>query len=809
MLKNYLTIALRTLRKQTLYSVINVSGLALGIACCVLLLLFVADELTFDTMHADGDRIYRVSRITNTLDGQPDGEPATPYMPIPAGPALVADLPEVDAAVRIKRFDKLVRRGELTVEDAVVFADPSILEVFTFPLVAGDPKTALAQAGNVVLSERAAATYFGVESPLGQTLQVQFEGRFEPFTVTGVAQVAPNSTARFDVLLPFENVYDAYPWMASRAESFDASSTIAYIRLHPDASIAAVEAKIPAFLEAHYGPHVQEMRDAGYWTSDAMPLAYFLQPLSDIHLNPDVRPGLTPPSNPLYAKILAAIALAVLLIACINFMTLAIGRSAARAKEVGVRKTIGARRGQIIGQFWGEALLMTLLGLGLGLALALLFLPTFSELTGKRLSLGLIDPWVAVASLAGITLLTGLVAGSYPALLLSRLKPVDTLKDRVRLGGANVFTRSLVVVQFALSVFLLTGAFILGAQLRYLQDRDVGYDDENVAVIAVGDHDGAAVLERYRAAHASDPAIQALTGTSSSFGHGTSSYGFQYEGRDVEIVQYRVAADFVETMGMDLIAGRDFNPALASDSTESVIINEALARELGWADPLGQTVDGFETASVQSPTVIGVVRDFNFRSQHVAVEPALLTLDPGEPIAFVLARIRPGQTREALASLSGTWAEIAPGLPFESTFLDEDLAAFYESEARWAQIVRYATLFALLVACLGLFGLASLAVAQRTKEIGIRKVLGASASSIAALLAKGFALLVALSVVIAAPLAYFAGQRWLEGFAYRIDLGPGIFLLAGGLALLVALLTVSTQALRAATADPVRSLRYE
>lgn len=809
MLKNYLTIAFRTLRKQKLYSGINVFGLALGIACCVLLGLFVADELTFDTMHEEGDRIYRLARVSLTPDGQPDGEPLTPYMPIPAGPALVADLPEVETTVRLRRSNMLVRRGEQTVENQVLFADTDILDVFTFPLVMGAAPSALAQPGNAVLSEATAEAWFGRESPIGQTIQVQFENEFEPFTVAGVAEVAPNSTVGFDVLIPFERIFDAQPWMVSRADAFNASSTLTYIQLREGASIDAVRAKIPTFLDTHYGPHVQEMRDEGYWESATLPLDYHLQPLADIHLNPEVYSGLTPPSNPLYAKILAAIALAVLLIACINFMTLAIGRSASRAKEVGVRKTIGARRGQLLGQFWGEALLMTVLGLGLGLALALLFLPTFNTLTGKSLGLGLIDPGWAVAALLGLTLLTGLVAGSYPAMLLSRLKPVDTLKDRVRLGGANTFTRSLVVVQFALSVFLLTGTFILSTQLQYLQTRDIGYDNENMAVIDVGNQDGATVLDRFRTAMAGEASVRGLTATSTAFGHGTSSYGFPYEGRDVEVVTYRVESDFVETMGMDLIAGRDFDPNLASDSTESVLINEALAREFGWPDPLGQTIDGFETSRLDSPTVIGVVRDFNFRSQHEAVEPALLMLDPGDPLQYVLARIDPGRTPEALAALGTTWESIAPGLPFDYSFLNDDLAAFYENEDRWARIVQYATLFALLVACLGLFGLASLTVAQRTKEIGVRKVLGASVGSLTALLAKGFAVLVLVAATIAAPLAYLAGQRWLDGFAYRIELGPGLFLLAGSLALVIALVTVSAQALRAASADPVHSLRYE
>jgi putative ABC transport system permease protein len=479
-----------------------------------------------------------------------------------------------------------------------------------------------------------------------------------------------------------------------------------------------------------------------------------------------------------------------------------------------VRKALGARRGQLLGQFWGEALLLSTLALGLGVALALLFLPTFNALTGKALSFGLVPLPVTAAVLLGLVVLTGLVAGSYPAVLLSRLRPVESLKARVRLGGSHAFARSLVVVQFALSIFLLAGTFVLSAQLRYVQSHDLGYDGEHVAVVPLSEAGRGAALARFRTALAGNAAVTDLTGASISFGRGTSAYGFPHEGEDLEIIVYGVESDFVETMGMDLLAGRAFDPALASDSTDAVVVNEALVRALGWAgaaEAVGQRLpEDFKWGDdVQSPVVVGVLRDFNFRSLHEAVEPALLMLQPPEEIGYGLARLAPGRTRDGLDALEAAWAEVAPGLPFDVGFLDDDLAAFYENEARWAEIVRWATLFALAVACLGLFGLASLTVAQRTKEIGIRKVLGASAGSIVMLLARGFAVLVGVALVIAAPLAWLAADRWLEEFAYRIDLGPGLFLVAGALALAVALVTVGAQALRAAAADPVRSLRYE
>ncbi|HLT46509.1 MAG TPA: ABC transporter permease [Rubricoccaceae bacterium] len=811
MLKHYLLVALRGLRRQKLYGAINVGGLALGLACCLLLLLFVRDELTFDRVHADGDRVFRMIRHDFNPDGTRTGEPSTPWVPIPMGPDLAAEVPEVEAYVRLKYADLLVRRGTHAAEQRVVFADPAVLDVFTFPLRAGDAATALARPDGVVLSETVARQLFGDGVAVGQVVEIRLAGAFVPFTVTGVARVAPNSTVWFDVLLPFEQVFSLYPRMRSVEQAYNATNLVTYVRVREGTSEAVLAEKLAAFLDRHFGSHYEAMAAEGYWKADGPPAdLYAFQPLHAIHLDPDVHPGLTPPSDPLYARVLAAIALAVLLIACINFTTLAIGRSAARAKEVGVRKAVGARRGQVAAQFWGEAFLMSALALGLGVGLVALFLPTFNALTGKALSLGELGAGPLALGLGGLLLLAALLAGSYPALLLARLRPVESLKDRVRLGGAGRFARALVVVQFALSVFLLTGALAMSHQMRFLQERDLGFHRDHVVVVPLGDLDGEAVLARFRERLGGHPALLGLTATSASFGTGTSSYGFQHEGREVEIVVYRVEADFLETMGIELAAGRDFDPALPTDSTASVVVNQATVAAMGWDDPLGRTLDELEwSPDFTAPAVVGVVEDFNFRSLHTPVEPALFMLSPDEPVRYVLARVRPERTQEALAALEAAWEAAAPELPFQYRFLDEDLAAFYETEARWALIVRYATLFAFLVACLGLFGLAALAVAQRTKEVGIRKALGASAANIAALLTTGFARLVLVAVVVATPLAYLAVERWLETFAYRADLGPGVFLLAGGLALAVALVATSFHTLRAASADPVEALRNE
>ncbi len=540
-------------------------------------------------------------------------------------------------------------------------------------------------------------------------------------------------------------------------------------------------------------------------TATRLPYGYRLQPLPAIHLDPAVAAGLTAPSDPRYSYILAAIALAILLIACINFTLLAIGRSAGRAREVGVRKAIGARRHQLLFQFWGESILLSLLALVLGLSLAELFLPTFNTLAAKDLHFDYLQNAATVGALIGLMLLVGVLAGSYPALVLSGFKPVESLRQRMRLKGSNPLTRSLVVVQFALSVFLIVGTLVMLRQLDYVQTKNLGFDEEHVVVIPTNGLPGDELLARFRTALGPRRDVLGVTGMNNAPAHGWSREGWDYKGEDKVAYTYRVESDFLDVMGVDLVAGRNFDPSRSTDSTGAVLVNEAFVRDFGWAEPLGQRLDGFYA----EPEVVGVVRDLHLLPLRQAVEPMVLTMDPGWGMGHLLVRIAPDDLSTTLAALEATWNGVALATPFQYSFLDDDLAKQYESERRWSRIVGYGALFAVLVACLGLFGLASLTVVQRTKEIGIRKALGATATNIAALLSKDFVVLVLVGVVIAAPLAYLAAERWLEGFAYRIDLGPGVFVLAGGTALVIALVTVSAHALRAATADPVQSLRYE
>ena len=798
MLKNYFKIALRNFKKHKGYAFINVFGLAVGIAFCALIFLFVRDELTFDQFHEHGDQIYRVHYLRYHPDGSLKG--TNPNLPIPAGPTMHAEIPEIERFVRFGPERHFVRYKDNTVRQGVLYADPSLFEVFSFPLQHGDPATALAGLNTVVLSEKAARQYFGVEDPMGKLLSIRIDEIYEDFTVTGIAQTVPgNSTIQFDVLLPFARLLTT-DHFRDDLDRWDMVAFPTYVTLGEHAQEEEVNQKLRAFYEQRYPDYEQNMRESGRWDGAGPPQTFALQPLYDIHL--------TTASDPIYSYILSGIALAILLIACINFMTLALGRSATRGKEVGIRKVVGAQRRQLIGQFWGEAVLMSVFSLVLGLLLATGFLPVFNELAGKELYFDYAADGLTLAMLAGLVLFTGLVAGSYPALVLSGFKPVDVLKSRLRLNGSNGFTKSLVVVQFALSVFLIIGTLIMNRQLDYVRTKDLGFDQEQVVVIRTSGLDGRRVSRHFRDAVGSHAKIRGITAAGNTLGYrGSSGVRFDHEGKTHNIDLISVEADFLDVMDIDLVAGRSFDPNLATDSTETALVNEAFVKDFDMAAPLGQPIPGFPFG--QAPIIVGVTPDFNYQVLYQEVGPVMLSMRNFWGFRYLFVRISPDDMPGTLETLRTTWAALTPDVPFSYFFLDEEIQGLYRSDQRWAQIIHYASLFAILIACLGLFGLASLTVTGRTKEIGIRKVLGASSTRIVTLVSKDFVRLVLIGVVLAAPVAYLAMHRWLDTFAFRVDLSWPIFLLAGLIALLVAALTVSYQAIRAALADPVKALRYE
>jgi putative ABC transport system permease protein len=637
------------------------------------------------------------------------------------------------------------------------------------------------------------------------------------FTVTGVLAPIPDaSSLQFDFVLPFRQ-YDTI-----RIGSNDwGGRTSLYLLLAEGQSADAFEATLPPFTAVEFAERIEDRREAGFLAAgDAAKDEAFrlvLQPLRALHLTPEMPVSYEQtPHNPLYSTILIGIALLVLGIACINFVILSVGRSTGRAREVGVRKTLGAQRGQLVQQFWGEALLMSLVALGLGVALAALALPAFNSLTGQELTLGALDGVPGLVGLGALVLVVALLAGSYPALVLSGFQPVRVLKGGARARGTSRFTRGLVVLQYALSIALIVCTLVIYQQLDYLLNRDLGFRSDQIVVVHTPGLDSEqrrGVLTAFRDEVEGRDGVTNVVRTAYSFTRSYDTYGWiAADGTPITVHNFGVDYDYLDLLGMKLAAGRNFSPDFPSDSTQSVIVNEAFVREYAIADPIGHVLTGMDdTFFGTNPTIIGVVKDFHFESLHDEVAPAMLNMHPDYYVGMnhMLAKVAPDALPAALASMEATWARVFPDRTFSYSFLDEDMAAQYEAERRWRTIFTYASGLALLVACLGLFGLATLVVARRRKEIGVRKVLGASAGRVALLVVKDFALLVGIATVLAWPLAFAGMRRWLADFAYHIDMPWWVFPAAGGAALMLALATVSYHALRAATSDPVKSLRYE
>ena len=812
MLKNYLKIAYRSLRRHPGYTFINVFGLAVGIAFCVLLLLYVKDELTYDRFHEKEERLFRVQRVT--YSNEEDIEEYDVYLPMPLGTAMRTDFPDVEQVVRFCNFIRhFVRKGALTVEERVLYADSSFFDVFTFPLMEGDGASALSREDGVVLSEQAAIRYFGEESPLGKTLEIRLENEFRMFTVTGVAENPPNnSSIQFSILLPFQTLSRELSRFEGSEVNWSRSAFITYVVLKEGSTLPLDTERLLAFREHYYPGVAQELRASGRWSGDGPPVSYALQPIRQVHLDTRVPGGISSPSDPVYSYVLLGIALAVLSIACINFMTLALGRSLSRAREVGVRKVVGARRRQLMRQFWGESFFQSVLALSMGIFVAYLFTPMFNTLTGKSLEFDVFSsPWMLLPFVS-LALLTSLIAGGYPAVVLSSFKPVDILRSRMSVRSTRGLTRAMVVVQFTLSVVLVISSLVMLKQLNFLRTQQLGFNQEQVIAVELNDVDAERALALMKSELESRVDVVSVAAANLRLGAGAGwgRQGFDYQGELRQVYEYRVTTNYLQTLGMELAVGRDFDSNRSADTLRAAIVNEALVKEFGWTDPIGQVLTGYHDNPAMDPVIIGVVKDYNFLSLREEVEPMILmaSTTTGE-IRTLLIKIQSADLATTVEAVRTVWNRVAFDIPFEYSFMEEDIARFYDEEERWSQIIGYSSLFAILIACLGLFGLTAVIVTRRTKEVGIRKVLGASVTGIVGLLSIDFLKLVVLAFILAAPVAYFIMKWWLEGFAYRIVLDYGMFLIAGVLSSLIAFLTVSFQAIKAAMTNPVNTLRRE
>ncbi len=799
MLKNYLKIALRTLRKHPAYAVINVAGLAVGMACFMLMMLFVQDERGYDRFHDHADRIVRVTSHYTDETGTRSFARSNPAV----GPTLQNDFAEVEHTVRFQRYRAALRyKDRVYTETGLFFAEASVFDVFSFPLVRGDPETALAAPNTVVLTETAAQRYFGDEDPMGKV--VVLSDTLE-FAVTGIARDVPASShLRFEILLSFETYKNI---SAARGRDLDALWTsgtfYTYALLAAPEAVAAVEAQLPAYVERYVGDQVG--------TGVVYSLA--LQPLTDIHLRSDLRQELGPNGSLTYVYVFSAIALFILLISCINFMNLATARSAGRAREVGVRKALGALRGQLVRQFLSEAMLLSFVALGLAGVLVALALPWFNDFAGKALSLDFADHWWYVPAAFGLAMVVGVLAGSYPAFLLSAFRPAQVLKGTLRVGRWRLtlaLRRSLVVFQFALSIGIIAGTVVALQQIHYMRSQSLGFDQEQILVLPFNWEQ--AVQDRYETLKTEllqHTAVRHVTASGDVPGRMFTSMGYWIEGMPEGthggITALIVDPDFAETYGLDVVAGRDFSPELAANLGETFILNEAAVAVMGLTP---DEVIGKPFRMNSSGPVVGVMKDFHFEGLQKSLEPLVMTVWPSW-FGYVSLRLDAADLPETLAYVERTWQSLRPTIPFEHFFLNDDFDRQYRAEERFGQVFAVFAVLAIFISCLGLFGLAAFTAEQRTKEIGVRKVLGASAPDIVLLLNRDVTRLVALAAVLATPIVYFAMQQWLETFAYRIDLSWGIFLLAGLAALAMTWLTVAYQSIKAALADPVKALRYE
>jgi putative ABC transport system permease protein len=804
MLKNYLKIALRNLKKNPAYSFINVAGLAIGIACCVVMLLYVQDELTFDAFHQKSERIYRL--VETKLSPDQD-ERHFPYAMGPVGPALAAEFPEVINTVRLRDRQGV---GRFTVGHGVnrfyegdyLIAEASFFEIFDFTLLHGDPETALAAPLSVVLTKTAAKKYFGNENPLGQTLTVE---RFGDFKVTGLLQNPPkNSHLDFSMLFSFATLEANKGWKQF-IDSWDSDTFITYVLTRQEIDISAFGVKLSDFVRRHRSDKPE----------NAVQLS--LQPLRDIHfgsahLEFDRN---SRKSEIAYIYIFSIIALFVLLIACINYMNLATARAMKRAKEVGMRKVAGAQKSQLAGQFLGESILLSGLGLFFAMVLVEVVLPRFNAFADKNLSVDFSGNGWLVFSLFALILFVGIVSGSYPAFYLSRLNPVTVFKGAIKSGaGASRLRRGLVVTQFALSILMIVATVVATKQLNYIRTKNLGFNQEQLVVVDINSGNSRRNFESIKNEMKMIPAVKNVSVSSRVPGEWKNITQIQAvpEGDPETAMRSMhficIDANFLATFEMRLVAGRNLSDEMGTD-TSAVIINEAAARLLGWDSPLDKELR--VPASNYRGRVVGVVRDFHFQSLHEKIGPLVLGhwKNPITVIDYFTARVNAQNLSATLAALQKVHERFDRVTPFEYNFLDERLNDFYQTDIRVGKIFGASATLAIFIACLGLLGLAAFIAEQRTKEIGVRKVLGASVGNIIFLLSKDFTKLVVIATVIASPIAYFALKRWLQNFAYHIAIGVDTFLLAGLIALMIALLTISFQAIRAALANPVEALRYE
>ena len=794
MIKNYLLLAIKHLKKQKVFSVINILGLTVGITCCLMIFLFIMNELSYDNFHKNGKNIYRVLRVGNN-----NGERREiPYLSPPYGPTLVSDYPDaIQKQVRIMKDNNLISYNNISFNETNIYlTDKNFFNFFDFHLLKGDTATVLKDPNSIVLTQTAAKKYFGNDDPIGKTLEFN---KKQQLKVTGIAADVPiNSHLQFDMVIPLELYRPMNPdWFTQ----WPNNGLFTYVQLNPAVDPKQLSKQFPSFMDKYLGE---------FFATAGFKMGLTIQPLKDVYFATDaldkVKHG--------YKKmvyIFMSIAILILLIACINFINLATARATDRSKEVGLRKVLGAVRKQLVSQFMMESILFATVASILSFGLAQILMPAYTNLLGYQLPSFWNDTRV-YGFIIAVIIIVGLLAGSYPAFLLSSFTPIESLKGKLKTGLKGAFFRkALVVFQFGISVLLIVSVIVIMSQMNYLRNTDLGFNKEQSMIVRFDNLSISAKKKQFKIELLSIPVINSVSLMSGEPGGFHDGYSFESQAKPDEKMMFSTEftdLDFVKTLGLKIIAGRDLSESFTTDSAQAVLINRNAANKLGYTpeQAIGKWIKNVSRDSVRR-TIVGVVEDYHYVSLKDPIGP--LVISPGRDRRLALIKLKTDRMQSTIASIKKIYTAAAPDYPFEYKFLDEQFDRHYKTEAKQQAVLGIFSAIAIFIACLGLFGLASYTAIKRTKEIGVRKVLGSSIQNICFLLSKDLLRPVLLGTLLATPVGYYAMHKWLQGFAYRIDIHWGMFAVAVFTAMVIALLTVGSQAIKAALANPIKSLRTE
>lgn len=797
MFRNYLTIALRNIRRSKIYSFINIFGLSIGLACAMLIILYVKDEVSFDRFHKNVNHIYRITTESVSKDYGTGKDGNTGYL---QGPRFTEHVPGIKAFTRVQSGAEDFKTGTDVQSQEVLRVDSSFFSVFSFPLLYGDARSCLTDPHSIVISEDIAEKQFGTKDAVGKLMMMKEDSVFAPYKVSAVAKRCPqNSSIKFEMLVPIKVSAESY----GNSENWFNFFLNTFVLLRPGADIDHVQKNMQQFYETDSKEAMESLK--ARFGDVISKFTYKLQPYTQIHLSKDLpaQNGLSDASNPVYSYLLSGIALFILLIACINFVNLTVARSVKRAKEIGIRKVIGGDRRELIVQFLGESFLLCFIAFVLAILLVQLILPVFNTLSNKILAFSYLIDAKLVAGYIALFLLTGLLAGFYPAIVLSGYNPIQTLYSRFNLGGKNYLQKALVVLQFSLASFLIIATFIIQAQFNKLADAPLGYDDSNLVTVNNWS------LNRNKLPLLKSELIKSPDIISVAPKNGGQNGTIAKVGNDstIHFTYETVDENYIAVLKIPIVKGRNFSEQFPYDSVQSVIVNESFVKKAGWTDPIGQVVDFWYDN--KKYTVIGVVKDYHYQPMTAEIGPQLFTMKYSNQFGMVFIKIKPNATTAALKHIEATFKKLFPVSPYSYSFKDEANRRAYEAESKWKQIMMLSAILTIFVSCIGLFGLSVLAAEKRTKEIGIRKVLGASVNGLVTILSKDFLKLVLIALIVAIPAAWIASDKWLQNYPYRITLSWWLFAGAALLVIMIALVTVSFQAVRAAVANPVTALRSE